>query len=125
MKQFNLTDYKQNPNLRVVTREGYSVTIVDTDYRSPDGCYPIVGIIHYIREDKISTFDYRGRSISRNTDNGPSDLFFGPENHEGWINIYKYEGGYYPGDKIHDSKPVALEYGKPMSIATIKIEWED
>lgn len=39
MKQFNLDDYMMHPKRRVVTRGGYSVTIVDTAFRSPDGLY--------------------------------------------------------------------------------------
>lgn len=125
MKQFNLDDYMMNPKRRVVTRGGYSVTIVDTDFRSPDGLYTVVGIIHFLEKDQISMFDRHGRSASRKSANDLSDLFFGPENHEGWINIYQCKNGYYSGDYIHDSKSDAIEYGKPASIATVKIEWED
>ena len=125
MKQFNLDDYMMHPERRVVTRGGYSVTIVDTDFRSPDGLFPIVGIIHFLEKDQINVFDRHGRSASRKSANDLSDLFFGPENHEGWINIYRYNDVYCPGEKIHDSKFDALEYGEPLSIATIKIEWAD
>ena len=125
MKQFNLDDYRMNPKRRVVTRGGYSVTIVDTDFRSPDGCYPVVGIIHFLEKDQISIFDYHGRSVSHKCKNDLSDLFFGPENHEGWINIYSINDDYYPEEKIYASKEDALEYGKHLSVATVKIEWEE
>lgn len=124
MKQFNLDDYIINPKRRVVTRGGYSVTIVSTDFRSPYGCYPIVGIIHFNEKDQISTFDCYGKAVSHR-ENDLSDLFFAPENHEGWINIYKFNDDYLSGEKVFASKDDALEYGYPLSVATVKIEWEE
>lgn len=125
MKQFNLDDYMMNPKRRVVTRGGYSVTIVDTGFRSSDGLYTVVGIIHFLEKDQISVFDRYGRSASRKNANDLSDLFFEPENHEGWINIYKGNDDYLSGEKVFASKDDAFEHGYPLSVATVKIEWEE
>lgn len=42
MKQFNIEDYVQNPNRKVVTRDGHSVRIICTDRISD---YPVVALI--------------------------------------------------------------------------------
>lgn len=57
------------------------------------------------------------------------DLFFAPEKHEGWVNLYKYANkdcAYYLGS-INNSKAEA-ENKRDTSdkcIATIRIEWEE
>ena len=49
------------------------------------------------------------------------DLFFAPEKHEGWINIYPDSsiGG------IYTSEEEARNAASPSCISTIKIEWEE
>ena len=57
------------------------------------------------------------------------DLFFAPENHEGWVNIYKSNYGGYELSQVYQRKEDA-ETEKYINdsdvyITTIKIEWEE
>ena len=56
------------------------------------------------------------------------DLFFAPEKHEGWVNLYDHSEGTYLGS-VYSSKEVAEAMGKKCGlqhyITTIKIEWEE
>ena len=62
------------------------------------------------------------------------DLFFAPEKHEGWVNIYKAEVPRntlgcmvtrYVGSSIYPTEVAAKAAADPDPIATIKIEWEE
>ena len=58
----------------------------------------------------------------------PNDLFFAPEKHIGWINIYRSEyEDYYKGKIIYSSKEDSIKRGEktPDYITTTKIEWEE
>ena len=56
------------------------------------------------------------------------DLFFAPEKHEGWINVYRHsDGGHAYAGAVYDSKEDA-EKRKIIDenyVTTIKIEWEE
>ena len=115
MKQFNLEEYNKNPNRKVVTKDGKNVTIHCTNFR---GIFPIIAEIESV-----------GKSFSYNEDGKISyvessiyDLFFAPEKHEGWINLFKDHDSKYVGYKIFESKEEAEKVG---STTTIKIEWEE
>ena len=58
----------------------------------------------------------------------PNDLFFAPEKHEGWINVYRHsDGGHAYAGAVYDSKEDA-EKRKTIDenyVTTIKIEWEE
>ena len=126
MKEFSLEEYLKNPEREVVTRDGQNARIICTDRK--DANYPIVALIkrksieeesifHYTKEGKMHTYD--GLS--------DADLFFAPEKHEGWINIYAdINDNSHPGNHIFESKEEAEEEGEKGSgyITTIKIEWE-
>ena len=56
------------------------------------------------------------------------DLFFVPEKHEGWLNIYRGESGFYLRGNPYKSKEEADEVAKANHktfCATVKIEWEE
>ena len=56
------------------------------------------------------------------------DLFFAPEKHEGWVNLYDHSEGPCLG-RVYSSKEVAEAMSKKCGlqhyITTIKIEWEE
>ena len=56
------------------------------------------------------------------------DLFFAPEKHTGWVNVYRYsDGGHAYAGAVYDSKEDA-EKRKVIDenyVTTIKIEWEE
>ena len=119
MKAFNLKEYLKNPSKKIVTRDGRNVTI---------HCANCVGsrpVVAEIEGDNYSlNFDKYGRYYFGTSD---FDLFFVPEKHAGWINIYAdINDNSYLGNHIFKSKEEAEEDGKKWSgyVTTIKIEWE-
>ena len=120
MKQFDLKAYLANPSRKVVTRDGCPVRILCTDKKSYNE--QIVGLIMGNNGmEFISTWTQQGKSFF-NSDT-PNDLFFAPEKHTGWINIFDNT---YPGNMIFDTKEVAEKQGMQFAgyVTTIKIEWE-
>ena len=126
MKQFDLKEYLANPSRKVVTRNGRNVRIICTDKKGYE--YPIVALI----ENKLEGFEgvlyYTKNGEYIANESSMSDLFFAPEKHKGWINIYRNEDeDYYKGMVIFSSKEDAIEKGRKFSdyITTTKIEWEE
>lgn len=125
MEKFNLEKYLANPSRKVVTRDGRPVRIICTDMKSYNE--KIVGLIPSDTGiESIVTWTQQGKSFF-NSDT-PNDLFFAPERHEGWINIYRNDDeDYYKGKIIYSSKEDAIKRGEktPYYITTTKIEWEE
>ena len=127
MEQFSLEKYLANPSRKVVTRDGCPVRILCTDKKSYNE--QIVGLIMGDNGmEFISTWTQQGKQFV-NTDR-PNDLFFAPEKHEGWVNLYKWLGKeytYHMGN-VYNSKAEA-ENGSSNNnykyVATIRIEWEE
>ena len=125
MKQFDLKEYLRDPNKKVVTRDGRNVRIICTDRQGGDRpililCFESDGI------ERCFSFLPNGR---RYVDiDSCMDLFFAPEKHEGWVNLYNHPEGPYLGS-VYSSKEVAEAMSKKCGlqhyIATIKIEWEE
>ena len=121
MKEFNLDKYLKNPKRKVITRDGKPVKILCTNLVSDK---PVTAQI-----------DGTGYSLSYTKDgkcslcqNSIDDLFFKPEKHEGWINLYRNEDGIsWISPNYFKSKEEAEKEGKAYtcSVTTIKIEWEE
>ena len=129
MKQFNLQEYLANQNRQVVTRDGRKVRIVCTD-RAGLNAKPIVALITLPNGDEvIKTFWDNGIETAGSEDK--NDLFFAPEKHEGWINIFEgvpdNKRRYVRGVSIFKSKEDAEKTGRDCInyITTVKIEWEE
>ena len=123
MEQFSLEKYLANPSRKVVTRDGCPVRILCTDKKSYNE--QIVGLIMGDNGmEFISTWTQQGKSFF-NSDT-PNDLFFAPEKHEGWVNLFR-DKDISVGIGIFNSKEEAEEIGRISInwIATIKIEWEE
>lgn len=127
MKQFSLEEYLANPSKKVVTRDGRSVKIHCTNYI---GAQKIIAQI----EGNGYSYDFfnDGRYIAGGESN--CDLFFAPEKHEGWVNIYKAGvpmqaigslGTRYVGSSIWTTEEAAKTKAVADPVATIKIEWEE
>ena len=125
MKQFNLQEYLANPSRQVVTRDGRKVRIVCTD-RKGLCTKPIVALITLPNGDEIVKCFWEDGVETRGVEENIYDLFFIPEKHEGWINIYK-ENKNLKGGYIYPSEKEASNDGKLLYnyIATVKIEWEE
>ena len=133
MKQFNLEEYLANPSRKVVTRDGRSVRICCTDRKSEE--QPIVALIASLTEDSEYVGTYRKDGIWSTCGCASElDLFFAPEKHEGWVNIYKAAAPRetlgclvtrYAGSCIWPTEEEAKASADPDPVATIKIEWEE
>ena len=124
MEQFSLDEYLKNPSRKVVTRDGRGVRIKCTDAK---GGHPVIGLVDRGDYEAPKSFTKDGR-LWDNTDNNSNDLFFAPEEHEGWINIYLNANRNYEGSCcIYKSKESAEEFGRECKsyITTVKIEWEE
>ena len=125
MEKFNLQKYLEKPSRKLVTRDGRKARIVCTDMRCAN--YPIVALVlisdNHPTED-VWTYTKDGEyEVDKSTRH---DLFFAPEKHEGWINIYEDMGNRkYTG--IYDTKAEAEDRLSPEGcyLTTIKIEWEE
>ena len=122
MKPFNLEEYLANPSRKIVTREGKPARIICTDAKSEK--YQVVALVTKKDEiESLATFDTSGKYWSGC--NNHLDLFFAPEKHEGWINVYKPESGWSLGTNIWPTEEEAKEWiGAADYATTIKIEWE-
>ena len=124
MKQFNLTEYLNNPSRKVVTRDGREARIICTDKL---GKYPICALIKDGKnEEDFHTYTLDGVFFAAEEDD--SDLFFATEKHKGWLNIYRSESGFYLRGNPYKSKEEADEVAKAnykTFCATVKIEWEE
>lgn len=124
MEQFSLEKYLANPSRKVVTRDGRNARIICTDMKST--AYPVVALIENgSGYEQLDTFSKNGEYAVN--ESSRSDLFFAPENHEGWINVYRNNDSHTYAGAVYDSKEDA-EKRKIIDenyVTTIKIEWEE
>ena len=127
MEQFSLEKYLANPSRKVVTRNGRNVRIVCTDMKYKD--YPILALeeIPDDNSEYVYAFTKDGKYLI--DDLSIHDLFFSPEKHEGWVNIYKSNYYSYELSQVYQRKEDA-ETEKYINdidvyITTTKIEWEE
>lgn len=127
MKQFNLEEYLKNPRRKVITRDGRNVRIVCTDRQGGD--HPILALCAMSNgSENLYSYFPNGRMYLWEDADSCMDLFFAPEKHEGWVNLYNLSEGPYLGS-VYSSKEVAEAMSKNCGlhpyIATVKIEWEE
>ena len=123
MKPFNLEEYLANPSRKIVTREGKPARIICTDAR---GEYPVIALIEHYQETLDVTFSFTkdGKWCTDGT-NSNKDLFFAPEKHEGWTNVYEEGTNRYLDGCICSTEEEAKRIRGYGYITTIKIEWEE
>ena len=122
MKQFNLKEYLKNPSRKVITRGGYPATIVSTTFHQEN--YPVVAEVCFSSYDKKQSYSFTANGLFLDSSEDSRDLFFAPEKHEGWVNIYP---GPFTGVQVYKSEEDAKHYANANAkvIATVKIEWEE
>lgn len=127
MKQFNLAEYLKNPSRKVITRGGYPATIVSTTFHQEN--YPVVAEVCFSSYDKKQSYSFTANGSFLDSSEDPRDLFFAPEKHEGWINVYrnKETGTMSFGQVLRTSREEAEKLAKSSDyyVATAKIEWEE
>ena len=126
MKRFSLEEYLKNPSKKVVTRMGRKVRIICTDRE--DSIYPVVALVKDDNRKLDILVAYKKDGIPAEYNEAYYTLFFAPEKHEGWVNIFKCNNFYHTEDElVYNSKKEAELQGKNyMSyIDSVKIEWEE
>lgn len=125
MKEFSLEEYLKNPNREVVTRDERKVRIICTD-RKGLNTKPIVALITLPNGDEIAKY-FWDNGIETAGSEDINDLFFAPEKHEDYINLYHNGGGYFLGGGVYTSEENAkyIAHGDNQYITTIKVEWEE
>ena len=118
MKPFNLEEYLKNPKRKVVTRNGRSARIICTDAK---GNYPIVVLIEEGCYDNALSYTKDGRLYAG--ESNVYDLFFAPEKHEGWVNVYRDFDDMMCGSVFATEEDAKCN--AKTAIATVKIEWEE
>ena len=118
MKPFSIKEHLEHPDWKVVTREGKPVRILCTDLDDND--YPVAAAIRNRHTDKFTA-----DGLFQDGEETKYDLFFAPEKHEGWVNLYHSSilNEIY-SSKVYASEEDAKQYAGE-SIATIKVEWEE
>ena len=129
MKLFNLEEYLKNPNREIVTRDGRKVRILCTDRK---GDTPIIALVHDANDGQEYGYAFYSDGKFLRDGNEDADLFFAPEKHEGWINIFRGKDSPFTGNIIFASKEEAEESGrhccgftKDLYMTSTKIEWEE
>ena len=124
MKKFNLKEYLRNPR-DLVTRNGRKARVICKD-RAGKACPLVVLVTMEDGEEIPFTYHIDGKFYH---DENELDLFFIPEKHEGWLNVYRYtdteEVSF--GAILHTSREKAEKIGRADNryIATAKVEWEE
>ena len=123
MKQFNLEKYLENPNRKVVTRDGRNVRIICTNRL--DESFPVIALVN--NEDSELCFSYTtfGKSYIDQDRDYKLDLFFASEKREGWTNVYEEGTNRYLDGCICSTEEEAKRIRGYGYITTIKIEWEE
>ena len=125
MKEFNLEEFKKDPNQKVVTRDGQEVRIICTDAK---GDAPIIALVYEKDMNKETPYTYNRDGLFYNNTEFYLDLFFAPIKREGWVNIYRDRSGAFSSQFIFESEKRAKEVigeNHETYIATTKIEWEE
>ena len=105
--------------------DGRRARIICTDMNYQN--YPIVALVqisdNYINEE-VYTYTKDGEFEAEQSTR--HDLFFAPEKHEGWVNLYKglTTNTRYFCEDVYDSEEEAKKKSGG-AIATVKIEWEE
>ena len=127
MKQFNLSEYLENPSRKIVTRDGHSVRIVCTNANVVDNgnTYPIVALVKKKdNTDNMLSFTNNGVYIVGEEDE--FDLFFEPTQKEGWTNVYRNGNNAIVTDTVFETKEEALNRKSIHGyVDTILIKWEE
>ena len=124
MEQFSLEKYLANPSRKLVTRDGRNARIVSTDRRYEN--YPIVALVQICDNcpnEEVYTYTENGEFEAEQSTKW--DLFFAPEKHEGWVNVYEEGANRYLDGCICVTKEEAKRIRGYGYITTIKIEWEE
>ena len=126
IKQFSLEEYLNNPQRKVITRDGRNVRIICTDRR---GLYvkPITALITIPNGDEIIKTYWENGVATQGYEDNPNDLFFATEKKTKWLNVYTDDDKNPIAGSFFESEEEAIENKSTgyTYIATVKIEVEE
>ena len=125
MKQFDLQEFLKNPTRPIVTRDGHAARIICTN--RVDKTHSILALLFEDEgNDREEVYQYTSKGEYYPNASSPHDLFFAPIKKDGWINVYRGNGGYntWVCNRIFATKEEAQREKRDI-IATLKIEWEE
>lgn len=125
MKQFNLKEYLNNPQKKVITRDGKSARIICTDRRGLN-IKPIAALITMLNGDEIIETYWENGLVTGGSKNN-ADLFFVTEKKTKWLNLYIDSDKNPIAGCFFETKEEAIE-NKSIGytyIDTVKIEIEE
>ena len=128
MKAFSLEEYIKNPSRKLITRDGRKVTkVLCTNAK---GRFPIVALVESFDGENETAIPYTNSGHLFDGEEYSPDLFFAPEKHEGWLNIYRSDecGFYMRGKSPYTSKEeadVVAKANPKTFFTTIKVEWDE
>ena len=125
MEQFSVEKHLENPNRKVVTRDGRSARIICTNRL--DDNYQVLALVADGCAEQCYSYTTFGKFDGHQNVDCELDLFFAPIKKSAWINLYKMNSIISPGPRAYDTKEDAESAAgdKSYYITTIKIEWEE
>ena len=123
MKPFNLEEYLKCSSKKLVTRDGRKARVICTDRLMKD--FPICGLVDEDGEEYYYSYTINGKRLIHS--DSDTDLFFAPEKHEGWVNVFKTDIDMFKSGRIYNSETEAKEsvVCDEKYVDTVKIEWEE
>ena len=123
MEQFSLEKYLANPSRKVVTRDGRKVRIICTDAKL--AFCPIIALIEGDGGKSEYLINYKEDGVPVGFHEAYNILFFAPEKHIGWVNIYQVGKNKKCGFIYETEEAAKDQFESNEHIATVKIEWEE
>ena len=124
MEQFSLEKYLENPNRKVVTRDGRSARIICTNRL--DDNYPVLALVTDGCAERCYSYTTFGKFDGHQNIDCELDLFFAPQKKEGWINLFKVNSTTTTGEIYNTEEEAKSAIAKSLVyISTVKIEWEE
>lgn len=126
MRQFSLEEYLNNPQRKVITRDGRNVRIVCTDRRGLS-VKPIAALITIPNGDEIIKTYWENGVATQGYEDNPNDLFFATEKKTRWLNVYTDDDKNPIAGSFFETEEEAIENKSTgyTYIATVKIEVEE
>ena len=127
MKQFNLSEYLENPSRKIVTRNGRPVRIVcfNANVIDDGNTYPIVALVKK-ENNSDDLVSFTNNAVYLVGEEDEFDLFFEPTQKEGWTNVYRNTNNQIVTDTVFETKDEALSRKSIHGyVDTILIKWEE
>ena len=128
LKPFDLEAARNGKS--VCTRDGHKVRIICFDHNPKNDNYPILALIQYENDkggiyEEVNSYTNEGKHSYFGSYKNDKDLMMSPENHEGWINVYKVANSYESGIIYTTKKDAINERNSVGYVTTVKIEWKE